>query len=215
MKKLLVLVLVAALCLPCYGGGGGDHNILVYKFTCHFNPYITTGVDVAIVGTRQVTGYLVFDIDLVNKKFNQDPYMISYGKDGTSKWATDFTLTVSTIEVSFNIYDIIEGPGKGHQCIYMNIDDDHYHMGLGSFLCRLYGKIGPVDIGFVPKVKKNVPSSLKGPVSGWAPPLFKAFGDMTATLDSKYTKLANKENYDEGDIVDIINGDLVNKGYIF
>jgi hypothetical protein len=218
MKKLLVLVFVAALCLPCYGFT--DHNILVYKLTCRFNPWLETGTDICIVGTKQINGYLVLDIDLHdpnNPVLNLNPYMITYGKGGTDNWATAFTLDVSTYELSFSIYDIIEKNGKptGRQCIYMNIEDDDYHAGLGSFLCRLYGKVGPVDIGFVPKVKKNVPTSMNGPINSWTPPVWKAIGNMTATLNSNYTKLANKNGYSEANIVNIISDDLEEKGYSF
>ncbi len=215
MKKLLILVLVAALCLPCYGTVG-QHNILVYKLTCSFNPMIefTDGTwSQAAVGTLKINAYLVLDIDLTGDPFlNQDPGIIFYGKDGTAKWSTSFILSESSDEVGFNIFDIDD---KGHQGIYLYIDEEDNYAVVHNIYCCLYGKIGPVDIGFVPKVKKNVPSSLKGNVDTWADTgdNFEAFGNVTATLDSKYTKPANKLGQTRNDVCTAIVNDLSAQGY--
>ena len=220
MKKLLVLVLVAALCLPCYGGWA-EQNILVYKFTCSFNPWIefTDGTwSEAAVGTLKTNGYLVFDVDLSdpnNPNLIHDPNIIFYGKNGTYKWGTYFYLSQVTEEVGFHVFDI---DAKGHTGLYLNIyEEDDYDM-VHNVYSNLYGKIAAVDIGRVDKVKKRIPSSLKGSVEDWADTgdNFEGWGTITATLDSKNTKLANNPAGQTQDAVsDAIIAYLAAQGYIF
>jgi len=217
MKKLLALVLVAALYLPCYGAPL-DHNILVYKFTCSFNPWMefTDGTwSKAIVGTKKVNGYFVCDVDLYDPAdpfLILDPTVFFYVKAGASKLATYFDLIRADDEMKFDIFDI---DAKGNQGIYVYVDEENGYEIVGNVRCSLYGKIANVDIGFVSKVKKRIPSSLKGIFEAWADTgdNFEAFGTITASLDSKYTKNANKNGLLQADVVSQIKDDLHTQGY--
>ncbi len=219
MKKLLVLVLVAALCLPCYGRPV-EHNILVYKFTCSFSPrmdFTDPTWSVATVGAKKINGYFVCDVDLydLNDPFLiLDPTVFFYVKAGASKLATYFDLIRADDEVGFNIFDI---DAKGNQGIYLYADGQHSYEIVGYAGCSLYGKIGNVDIGRVNKVKKPIPRSLKGISDAWASGSdnFEAFGTITASLDSKYTKDANKNTLSQAQVVSKIKDALDSQGYIY
>ena len=226
MKKLLVLVLVAALCIPCYGAPL-DENILVYKLTCSFKPMIDFNDTrtQATVGTKKINGYLIFDLDLLDANtplLNFDPVMILYAKDEkdpSTWWGTYFTLHEASGEVGFYVFDIDE---KGHNGIYLYIDGEADYDIVHNVRCGLYGKITSVDIGKVTGippgvVKKSVSGILKGNVEVWDETVndFEGFGDMTATLDRKYTKPANKLPQDQDTVRDAIVGDLEEQGYIF
>jgi hypothetical protein len=228
MKKLLVLVLVAVVCLPCYGRPP-DNNILVYKFTCNFSSWMDfedSSWSSAVVGTKKVDGYLVLDIDLYDPNdpfLVYDPVIFFYGKDGTYKWYTYFELDKASLEAGFYMFDIDK---KGKEGIYLYVDEENDEDIVGNVRCDLYGKISSVDIGkyvviltppYILKVKKPVPSSLKGTVAAWLQGLgdnFEGFGTMTATLDSKLTKAANKVGDSQSVTAGKIKDDLHAKGYL-
>lgn len=215
MKKLLVLVFVAAMCLPAYG------EILVYKFTCSCNPWIgftDSNWTAGTVGTKQINGYCVLDVNMATGDLNPDPTLIFYGKDGKDKWGTSFDLSVAGDQIYFTIFDIV-GTTNGGIYVYTEENDDQDRV--GNIVSNLYGKIAYVDIGKGPKDKKYLPTSLKGTVEFWgeAAGNFEAFGAVTVTLDSKYTKPANKpgEEATQADTVTKIIDNLYNdgKGYLF
>ena len=97
MKKLLVLLFVAAMCIPCYGTVA-DSNIFVYKFTRTFDPWIdyndATQALATNVGTQRMTGYLVLNADVNTDantwRLNADPTIIFYGGIGSDKWGVSF-----------------------------------------------------------------------------------------------------------------------------
>lgn len=222
MKKLLVLAFVAAMCLPAYG------EIIVWKFACSFKPMIDFN-DItwtqATVGPKKINGYLIFDLDLSDPNtptLNVDPVMILYAKDAkdpSTWWGTYFVLHEASGEVGFYVFDIDE---KGYNGIYLYIDGEADYDIIHNIRCGLYGKITSVDIGVVTGippivVKKSVPGSLKGNVEIWDDTVdnFEGFGNMTSTLDRKYTKPANQLSQDQDTVRDIIIGDLEELGYIF
>jgi len=219
MKKLLALVLVAALYLPCYGAPL-EHNILVYKFTCSFNPWIgfTDGTrSEAVVSTLKTNGYIIFDVDLTdpnNPTLHQDPNIIFYGKNGDYKWGTYFYLSEIDEEVGLYIFDI-DAKGNTGLCLYIDEENDYDYV--HNVFSLLYGKIGSADIGRVDKVKKRIPSSLKGIVEDWADggDYFEAFGNIKASLDSKYTKSANQLGQTQDAVSDAIIAYLGTQGYFF
>jgi len=212
MKKLLVLVFIAALCMPSYG------EILVYKVTCSFDTWIdyndTDYYDVATsVGTKQLTGYLVLDVDLDTWEFNGDPIVIYYGKQGTNKWGEFFS-----IDAGEQWIDTFTIQGKAYKGVLMQfgwVDDQEI---VGSSWEELYGKTSNVDIGKGAKNKVAVPNNLKGIVEQWdeTDDIFDGLGNITANLDSKYTQYGNKgEGHNELDTVKYILAALKKQGYIF
>jgi hypothetical protein len=228
MKKLmLVLFLMAVLCVPCYGGPA-IHDILVYKFTCQLNPWIDfndADPNIAMsVGTKQITGYCVLDVDVDSDTggLNADPTLIFYGGTGKNKWGVNFDLEIKPgaeddVGMEFEIFTIAgRTPSTG---ILVFVDEEDEHPRVGAFYVPLYGKLVSTDIGRGVKNKALVPTSLKGTIEEWAETgdVFEAFGTITVTLDSKYTKGANKPGAEitQGGTVGMIIKALTKQGYPF
>jgi uncharacterized protein YhfF len=213
MKKLLVLVFIAALCMPSYG------EVLVYKSTSSFNPWIDYDDanyydEATAVVTKQLTGYLVLDVNLTTWKFNGDPIVIYYGKQGTNKWGEFFSITAD--EQWINAFTIQGRTASKGVLLQLGWEDDQEIV--GSAWQELYGKISKVDIGKGAKNKVDVPSSVKGIVEEWdeTDDIFEGLGNITASLDSKYTQYGNKgEGHNELDTVKYILAALKKQGYIF
>ncbi|MGA2172135.1 MAG: hypothetical protein ABSG82_03865 [Sedimentisphaerales bacterium] len=77
MRKLLVLVFVAVMCVPSYG------SILVYKTTQAATVFDVTGATPMSKVTQK--GYLVLDVNLATQTVNGDAYQITYS--GTTQKA--------------------------------------------------------------------------------------------------------------------------------
>ncbi|MBN1392843.1 MAG: hypothetical protein JW947_08590 [Sedimentisphaerales bacterium] len=230
MKKLLVLVFVAALCLPCYARP--PITILVYKFTCNLKPWIEAddgGWAVAAVGTQQVSGYCVLEVwesygGGEIEGILTDPTIICYGKNGRDKWGTSFDISLVEDEITYVDFDIKGKPGKSGIIVF--VDEDEEHDIVGAFYVPLYGENKLLDIGQVADPpddpgtvrKVHIPGTLKGTVEAWASVVddFEAFGSITVTYP-KYTKAANKSDPDPpaSETVDQIIEDLTKKGYDF
>jgi hypothetical protein len=204
MKKLIVLFLVAALSVSSSG------EILVYKYKVNNNPYVewidANNADVSVVNE---TGYLVLDVNDVNTGGLNRPATIIYywtERDGGEVYKYYWSFDTGGGETELSIFGI-GGKNKG-MLIYLYWDNwDEAH-------CGLYGKCAKVDIGKGTKDKAQIPQSLKGTSSSWNKE-YEAFGSMTMTLDSKFTKPANKvgeEKTQAETVADIIEA-LEEKGY--
>jgi hypothetical protein len=207
MKKLLVLFFVAAMCVPSYG------DILVYKFTGQLNPWIDftdSSYETATVSAKQITGYIIEDFTETWELIN-DPTLICCGKNGKVKWGIYFDINKE--DMSFNFFDI----GKTGWGQLVRIYETDEHEGVGTLYVLMYGKMDWVDIGKGAKNKVYISRSLKGTIEAQAEinDYFTAFGNITATLDSKYTQNANKTEATQEDTVDKIIAALEGKGYGF
>ncbi|MFZ0033843.1 MAG: hypothetical protein WAK60_02490, partial [Sedimentisphaerales bacterium] len=174
MKKLLVLLFVAVLCVPCYGPPI-NRNILVYKSTNAFDPWIDfndkTRVLATNVGTKQQTGYFVFDADVNTDantwELNALPRAIFYGGTGSNKWGVSFDL--NDVAGYVNNPDTENPPpllfsiqGKTDKGLLFAIGWDDAQEMVGASWSILYGKIVKQDIGKGAAHKQGVPSSMKG-----------------------------------------------------
>ncbi|MFA5271980.1 MAG: hypothetical protein WC412_06570 [Candidatus Omnitrophota bacterium] len=202
MKKLLVLVFVAAMCVSSYG------DILVYKVAINFNPYqvfTNDSYSAATVSVALATGYEVLDVDMDTGEANASPTLIFYNGKGY-KWCYDIDASEDSY---FYGFDIKGTTGRGING-YTIIDGD-----AGSWICYLYGKSAMTDIGRFDRRKVYIPKSLKGVsiilYGGSAPT--EAYGNIIMTLDAKYTKVANVSEADQYEMVDRILADLEAKGY--
>jgi hypothetical protein len=189
MKRLmLVLVFMAVLSATCYGVSGTP-GILVYKMTANFNPWIDYyDGNTADVYPWNEVGYLVLNLSDVNAgTLASDPNVIRYGSyrvaGGVYKWYYSFIADESSD--SLDIFTI-EGTTNIGAYYYIQWNDG-YDQGYSS----VYGKCKKVDIGIGPKEKPNVPQSLKGIIERWGDDDYDGFGNVTITLDSKWTKTAN------------------------
>jgi uncharacterized repeat protein (TIGR02543 family) len=212
-KELWVLIFAAALYMPCNG------DILVYKVTCNFDPWIDfNDADcnvAAAVGAKQIAGYLVLDVNITEWELNADPIVIFYGGTGEGKWGMFFDVNDANGSVDFEVFDI---EGKEYDGLLLDIWWDNEQEKVGTLSSTLYGKTGKVDIGKGAKNKAEIPGSLKGIVETQAEvnDFFEAFGNITATVNSKYTQNANKaEEPNQDDIVGDIILDLDKQGYNF
>jgi len=199
--------------MPCNG------DILVYKVTCNFNPWIDfNDADcnvAAAVGVKQIAGYLVLDVNIAEWELNGDPIVIFYGGTGEGKWGTFFDVNDANGSVDFEVFDI---EGKEYDGLLLDIWWDTEQEKVGTLSSTLYGKTGKVDIGKGAKNKAEIPGSLKGIVETQAEvnDFFEAFGNITATLNSRYTQNANKaEEPNQDDIIGDIILDLDKQGYNF
>lgn len=208
MKKLVTLVFAAVLCMPSYGQAETS-GILVYKLTCQFNPWVdftnTNQTDATKVGTKQITGYLVLNVNSDTWKLNEAPTMIFYGKDGTTKWGTYFDVN-DTVNGGgyFTVFDV---EGKTYNGVIINAYWNKAQEEIGAAWYDLYGKTGKVDIG--KGAKAEIPSKLKGIIEtlpyDWNDNVyFNALGNTTATLDSKNTQYANKNGKSQVETVNKI-----------
>jgi len=209
MKKLLVLFFVAAMCVPSYG------DIVVYKFTGQFNPWVAftdDSYETATVGIKKITGYCVSDIDMDTGELNGTPTLIFYeGK--VVNYKRYYFIDANWDFTDFYAFDIRGAKGITGRGIYAYItlgDED-----TGYWICPLYGKCTLVDIGRVDKRKCWIPRSLKGimNIAVVSPTPYNAVGNMTMTFDYKYTQNANKTEATQEDTVDKICTDLEGKGY--
>jgi len=226
MKKLLVLLFVAAMCMPCYAVV--NTNILVYQFTRTFDPWIdysdANQTLATNVGTQRTTGYLVLnadvDADANTWELNAgaDPTLIFYGGTGINKWGVSFNVNddVNDANGSMGIR-LFSLQGKTDKGLLFVIDANTEQETVGASYSTLYGKTGKLDIGKGALHKEGVPSSMKGIVEEWADTVdsFEGFGNTTMTLNSLYTKWANAGSKNQAQTVDKIIADLGNLGYPF
>ncbi|MGA2173122.1 MAG: hypothetical protein ABSG82_08990 [Sedimentisphaerales bacterium] len=210
MKKLLVLVSVAAMCLPSYG------DILVYKTTCNFNTRIDfTDADKTTasgVSAEKLNGYIVLDIDTDTGELNSNPAVIFYGGKGTNMWRVE--IPPSAINVSSYLFDI-GSSATSNEGILLYIGWENQG-NAGSADISLYGKLANnVAIGRTDNAKVTISQTLKGNIKTWDDivSFYDAFGSINVTLDTKYTKNANQAGASSDDTITAIATDLEHKGY--
>jgi hypothetical protein len=226
MKKLLLLVFVAALCMPSYGNTHSD--ILVYKFTCSLNPSIdftdanqTTAEEIYV---DHASGYLVLNaknadvadanIWQVGKLSGSDVFdgnqtLIVYGGGGKDKWYNAWSKEIGDEGCDFELHVFNVTRPVSHGLFAWNwwtLEE-----GEGVDIGNLYGKSTKnVDIGKTSKVE--IFNTLKGNIEPWGDDYI-GFGKVIWILDFKYTKDANKNGRTQQQTVDKIIADLVKKGY--
>jgi len=168
MKKLLVLIFVAAMCIPSYGADTG--NILVYATTATATVFDFTAATRTVETEK---GFLVLDVNLTSQTVLAAQH-VTYS--GTSQ-------QTEVVDVVF--YDDVAG------YIVLEYNSDDYD-------AVVYGTDANTDIGLrttdanhfygKPQMKKHVATSLGGHL--W--PVDSGSGIMSATLDSVRTKGANR-----------------------
>jgi hypothetical protein len=207
MKKLLVLVLVAAMCLPCYGGRVG--RILVYKMAISYTTAnFETDPNGWLLEKGSVGGYLVLNVD------NEDPnivflarYIDCYTEQVHGKSQKQYDIWTSGIGFEQSILPGLPPKGKNITALNLDLWNEAFSLQLTGWLL---GTNSPVNIGTYDgddKTKEDVATSLKGVcryISG------EDLGDVneildeqgtgtvTATLDAKWTKIANDPNDEKG-----------------
>jgi hypothetical protein len=197
MKKLVMLLVVLALCMPSYG------YILVYKLTMSGTAArweTTDDTEGWLLGKDSGRGYLVLDVDEDDPNVLYDVQFISYWSEGNDKGYEIWT----TGEEEFT-HSILPGlPPKGKNIVRMELsltDEKGFEVG-----GRVLGTVKSTDIGTLDedekKEKKDVATSLKG-VCAWEDYEDDTlddtgYGTVTLTLDTKWTKTANNPDETKG-----------------
>jgi hypothetical protein len=189
MKKLVMVLVVLALCVPTYG------YILVYKVTMSGTEakLETDGTEGWLLQKESGVGYLVLDVDDDDPNVLYDVQFIDYFTEDHDKlynmWVTGEEFT----------HSILPGlPPKGKNIASINIDlSAESGTTLGG---KLFGTVKSTDIGTGGKV--DVATSLKG-VFAWESYeddtlAESGYGTVSLTLDSKWTKTANNEDEEKG-----------------
>ena len=219
------MVFVAAMCMPSYANGVANTATLAYKFARSFDPwvdYTDADQDVATnVGTQQMNGYLVFNVNLDSWELTADPNLVFYGGTGSNKWVTSFGVNDDTDDANGNMdISLFSISGTDSNGLWFTIDANTEQEHVGASYSGVYGKTSRVDIGkgSTTALKKHVPSSMKGIVEGWATDVdsFEGVGSTTMTLNTLYTQYANKtaDPHTQPQTVDKIIADLQTQGYL-
>jgi len=193
MKKLVMLLVVLALCVPTNG------YILVYKVTMSGTAagLETDGTEGWLLHKESGQGYLVLDVN------DEDPNVLN-----DVKFVTYYTETRDhTKYKGYEMWDageefthsILQGlPPKGKNIASINIDlSTESGTTLGG---KLLGTVKSTDIGTGAKV--DVAMVLKG-VGAWESYEddtldSTGYGTLTLTLDTKWTKTANNPDETKG-----------------
>lgn len=198
MKKLILLLVLVALCVPAYG------DILIYKVSIKVQGIAENGS--AEMGKASLKGYLVLDV----VDFSTSPIMIVddtllvYGKDNIGDKIYNSTNTGLWID-GFVI------DSKSAVFAYMNA--------WGADLSAT-GKSKMTDIGTLQDevIAKSLKGALTTNPGGMSDPLdpvtsLYGSGKVSAKLDSKYTKEANEDTLTLANVVLEIEDYLLDKGY--
>jgi hypothetical protein len=193
MKKLVMLLVVLALCVPSYG------YILVYKMTVSGTTAeweATDDTEGWLLHKASARGYLVLDVDDDDPNVLYDVQFIDYWSEGNDKgygmWDTGEEFT----------HSILSGlPPKGKNIVRMELSFTVDGFEVGG---RVLGTVKSTDIGTLDddekKEKKDVATSLKG-VCAWEDESEypeSGYGTVSLTLDSKWTKTANNPDEEKG-----------------
>jgi hypothetical protein len=203
MKKTVVAIMFfVMMCSLAYG------DILVHKFTGQYKPYIgftDSSYSTARVSAPNITGYSVSDIDRATGALIGAPTLIFY--DSKAKW-------YYPIDANENLTDYygfsIEGTSDWGIYAYVVLNDS-----ASFWYFSLYGKCATVDIGRIDRSKALTPRTMSGVMLasyGGTTPI-NAFGNITMTLDLKYTQSANRMEATQAATVNAIITDLQGKGY--
>jgi hypothetical protein len=201
MKKLAMLLVVLALCLPSYG------DILIYKVTIAGRA-ISEDEDGASIGSGTIRGYEVVDVNVadVNNPVIEDDALIVYGKDDDGD---KLQVNVENVIAEEDGYIQLEMEKAGHWAVGVEVE---------SFTdAVLIGKAKEIDIGFGKTEKRIVAKSLTGHGILWGDPISEegliGSGKVTAELKTDWTKDANEEETAFDDVVAGIQDYLTDKGY--
>jgi hypothetical protein len=197
--KIAVMVFVAAICAPSYG------DIIVYKFTGQYNPYVQYDDDsytVATVNVVKVTGYVVVDVNLRDDSFNYTPYWIFYDTKTKTCYYGEADETSY-----FSRYDI-KGTAKKEMYLYLS-----FVLVGGYWDCTFYGACSEVSTGGAYKIL--MPKSLKGVMvyMSSSSPVADGIGNAALSLDLKYTRNGNEIGATQASTANRILADLQAKGY--
>jgi hypothetical protein len=179
MKKLVMLLVVLALCMPAYG------YILVYKLTMSgTRADLETSDDTWLLKKDSGCAYLVLDVNDTNENALNGVQCVDYYTQGCNK-----------------LYEIETGGGNFTQTILpghppkkniVRVDID-----LTGTTGLLLGTVSSTDIGTLTEddppihLKVDVATSLKGVCVNDTPDDRIGYGTLSGTLDSKWTKTAN------------------------
>jgi hypothetical protein len=212
----------------------GDANvssnaILVYKVTTAINPEITyadlNGLE-GDVSKRNLSAYVVFSVDMdgyvvqlpsdVND--TNGPTAVVFGKDGRDKFQITLRdneiahfVSIDTFgsDASIEPFEVTNKRNTYATSVGINFGDSNETTGFDIGI-SLYGKNTSTNIGQAGK--RSVAKSLKGQV--WferGGQFVEGWGDAKATLDSKLTKDANKNNQTMAETVDYIQTTVLKK----
>jgi hypothetical protein len=208
MKKLVILLVVLAMCLPAYG------YVLVYKVTASatFAGFEAEANEPNgwLLGKGSASGYLVLDVEDSDPNILNDVQYIDYYTEKVNNKPTKL-YEIWTAGKDF-LQNILPGfPPKGKNITTLNIDlvngDSSFELTGWSLGTSSLTDIGTIDDANDRKLKVDVAASLKG--SCW----YKSgtdlggvdetldeqgTGTLTATLDAKWTKIANNPDEAKG-----------------
>jgi hypothetical protein len=192
MKKLVMLLVVLALCMPAYG------YILVYKLTMS-GTRAETSDDTWLLGKESDCSYLVLDVNDTNANVLNEVELVDYY---TETW--DHTkhkqYEIETGGLNFK-QTILPGLPPGKNIVRVDIDlTDARGLLLGTVSLT---DIGNTPLGVTPKWKENVATSLKGVCESESfadnnTPDAIGYGTLSGTLDLKWTKTANNPDSSKG-----------------
>ena len=183
MKKLAMLLLVLALCLPSYG------DILVYRVHVAAKAIDSTGDD-AILSSGSIRGYLVIDIDTTDPEADPEAgALILYGKDGNGD---KVQINEGDLIWDYSLYAMAKADTYAVFAeLYGSIDDGD----LVDTDAVLIGKTVLTNIGFGAADKRPVPMFMKGNVLLWSDPFdvldIGGSGVVQASLHLSWTKAYN------------------------
>jgi hypothetical protein len=193
MKKLVMVLVVLALCVPTYG------YILVYKVTMSGTVAgWKTTPDGWLLSKASGRGYLVLDVDDDDPNVLNDVQFIDYYTEDHDKL---YDMWDAGEEFTHSILPGRPPKGKNIVCVDLNLVDSGFELG-----GRVLGTVKSTDIGTLDedekKEKVDVATSLKG-VGAWESyeddTLNESgYGTLSLTLDSKWTKTANNPDEEKG-----------------
>ena len=195
MKKLAMLLVILALCVPSYG------DILVYKVTISGKAILEGAGEFAVIKSITIKGYSVVDLDSENDE------LIVYGKelDGDK-----YQRNIGGVLEDLDWWNLEK---EGQYAVATWVKDGQ----LGEL--ALIGTAKLIDIGYGKDNKEYAPSSMAGHGKVWNDPITDAIimgsGSVTATLDGSLTKTANQWGQDFEYTVNRVEQILNNQGYMY
>lgn len=242
MKKLILLLMILALCMPGYG------TVLVYKVTTSFNPMISfSGADetAGTVAKVKMDTFVVFEINsnydvnippdtvvtdpcdpnniisslrspnqpiaIVTAMINKNKVQMKLGgSDPNSAVFIDRDANRGIYDSIAPFTDTTKGKTSDTVVFIEIVDND------SSFdvYTEMFGKSTSADIGKGKNGKLSIAKSMSGNADIWEEsPLITGFGTAKATLDPRYTKLANTSGKSVSEVATQIQADLSSKGF--
>ena len=176
MKKIALLLIIAAMCVPSYG------TVLVYNCTMTASTTVSYSLDYgldyskAVVGSQILQAYVIFDVNLSTGAVVSDTTTaIVYGTMGTHK----FQITLGGADVDQSSIVSISAPGESNSVggftvtnkknvsatlMDIKIQDSNEYTGI-ILENKLYGLVTSNVICPKPLVKAQIPTVMNGQVS--------------------------------------------------